>query len=59
MGAVREKLLPSSNMDLLLACEMEDEEALKVYKDHPLHIACRDTKVKPNVKSRVCVDFIV
>lgn len=49
--------LPSSNADVMLYSVFEDEAALKNYAVHPLHVAAADSKVRPFVKSRVCMDY--
>ena len=49
--------LPSSNCDLMLDCSFEDEEALKAYAVHPLHVAVANEKVRPFTASRVCMDY--
>lgn len=54
---VQTQYLPSSNADMMLYSEFTDEEALKTYAGHPLHVAVADGKVRPFVKSRVCMDY--
>jgi len=49
--------LASSNADLMLDSAFEDEDALKGYAVHPLHVAVADGVVRPNTKTRVCLDF--
>jgi len=51
--------LASSNADLMLDSSFEDEEALKLYADHPAHVAVADEKVRPFTAERNCMDFIV
>ncbi|MBO7682536.1 MAG: Dabb family protein [Clostridia bacterium] len=51
--------LPTSNADLMLDSTLESFEALKAYAVHPDHVAVADGKVRPNVKSRVCIDYEV
>lgn len=51
--------LETSNADLMLDSALESFEALKGYAVHPAHVAVADGKVRPNVKSRVCIDFEV
>lgn len=51
--------LPTSNADLMLDSMLESFEALKGYAVHPAHVAVADGKVRPNVKSRVCMDYEV
>lgn len=51
--------LASSNADVMLDCTLEDEAALKGYAVHPDHVAVADGKVRPNTKTRVCMDFEV
>ena len=49
--------LPTSNADLMLYSVLESEEALKVYANHPDHLAVAIGKVRPFFKNRVCLDF--
>lgn len=49
--------LASSNADLMLDSSFEDEASLKGYAVHPAHVAVADGVVRPNTKSRVCMDF--
>lgn len=51
--------LASSSADLMLDSTFENEEALKAYKDHPEHVAVADGKVRPHMKTRVCLDYVV
>lgn len=54
---VQTQALPSSNADLMLDSSFENEEALKGYAIHPLHVEVADTKVIPYTASRSCLDF--
>lgn len=51
--------LSSSTADLMLDCTLEDQEALKVYSQHPEHLAVANTKVRPFTVQRSCLDFEV
>ena len=51
--------LSSSNVDLMLDCMFENEEALKGYAVHPEHVKVADGKVRPYTKTRVCLDYEV
>ncbi len=51
--------LPSSNCDVMLDSEFEDEDALKGYAVHPEHVEVANTKVRPYTASRVCMDYEV
>ncbi len=51
--------LPTSNADVLLYSELEDEEALRAYAVHPAHVEVADTKVRPFTKTRTVMDFVV
>lgn len=51
--------LETSNADLMLDSTLESFDALKGYAVHPDHVAVADGKVRPNVKSRVCMDYEV
>ncbi len=49
--------LPSSNADLMLDAAFESAEALQGYAVHPAHVAVANGKVRPSVKTRVCLDY--
>ena len=49
--------LPSSNADMMLESTFVDEAALKGYAKHPAHVAVADSKVRPFVQTRLCLDF--
>ncbi|MBE6798466.1 MAG: Dabb family protein [Ruminococcaceae bacterium] len=49
--------LSSSNADVMLYSAFDNEEALKGYAVHPLHVAVADGKVRPYTKTRLCLDF--
>lgn len=51
--------LASSTADLMLDCTLETPEALKVYSQHPEHLAVANTKVRPFTAQRACLDFEV
>ena len=60
-GLIRIKVntegLASSNADLMLDSAFESEDALKGYSVHPEHVAVADSKVRPHVKIRSCMDY--
>ena len=49
--------LKSSNCDMVLYCEMEKEEDLAVYRDHPDHVAIAQI-IRANCKERRCTDIV-
>lgn len=49
--------LASSTADLMLDCTLENEEALRVYAQHPEHLAVANTKVRPFTVQRACLDY--
>ena len=49
--------LASSNADLMLDSSFTDEASLKGYAVHPAHVAVADGVVRPNAKTRVCLDY--
>ena len=49
--------LDSSNADLMLDSTFENEEALKAYSVHPLHVNVANDKVRPYTAVRSCLDF--
>ncbi len=54
---VQTECLGSSNADVMLDSSFEDEASLKGYAVHPAHVAVADGVVRPNTKTRVCMDF--
>lgn len=51
--------LATSTADLMLDCTLENEDALKIYAQHPEHLAVANTKVRPFTAQRACLDFII
>ncbi len=51
--------LVSSTVDLMLDCTLDSREALKVYSQHPEHLAVANAKVRPFTAQRACLDFEV
>lgn len=49
--------LESSNADCMLDSTFVDEAALKAYAVHPAHQEVANTKVRPYVETRLCLDF--
>ena len=49
--------LPSSNADMMLYSELEGEEYLEIYKNHPEHVRVADKFVRPYTVLRLCLDF--
>ncbi|MGN0707304.1 MAG: Dabb family protein [Faecalibacterium sp.] len=49
--------LPSSTADLMLDSTFESADALKGYSTHPSHVAVANGQVRPNVRTRLCLDF--
>ena len=56
---VRTEGLASSNADLMLDSSFESEAALKGYAVHPAHVAVANSKVRPFVQTRLCLDYQV
>ena len=56
---VQTECLPSSNAEVMLDSTFVDEEALKEYAVHPVHVEAANTKVRPFTKNRACLDFEV
>ena len=49
--------LPSSTADLMLDSTFESADALKNYATHPAHVAVANGVVRPNVQTRLCLDY--
>jgi hypothetical protein len=45
------------NVDVLLETVFENENALKVYAEHPDHVAVGTEKIKPFMSERICYDY--
>ncbi len=51
--------LATANCDVMLYSEMENEDALKGYAVHPVHVEVGTTKVRPFVATRMVMDCVV
>lgn len=49
--------LASSNADVMLESELENEDALERYQSHPDHVAVANTYVRPFTEVRLCMDY--
>lgn len=49
--------LASSNADVMLDSSFESEAALKGYAIHPAHVEVANTKVRPFIETRMCLDY--
>lgn len=56
---VQTEKLATSNADVMLDCTLKDEKALAVYAKYPEHVAVAENKIKPFIKTRICMDFEV
>ena len=54
---IRIEYLPSSSADIMMDSEFENEDALKAYQTHPKHQHVANTYVRPNVETRLSMDF--
>lgn len=54
---VRIEGLESSNADMMLDCDFEDENSLKLYASHPEHNSVANAKVRPYTQTRLCLDY--
>lgn len=51
--------LPSSNAELMLNSVFDNENSLKAYSTHPLHVAVANKYVRPYTATRTCMDYII
>ncbi len=51
--------LETSSADALLDSVFTDKEALEGYAKHPEHVAVADGKIRPFIKTRICMDYEV
>ena len=49
--------LETSNADVMLDSSFETKASLALYASHPKHVAVANGKVRPNTKTRTCIDF--
>ncbi|MBP3330018.1 MAG: Dabb family protein [Clostridia bacterium] len=50
---------PASTGDIMMDSIFENAEALSNYQKHPLHVEIANTKVRPNVDTRLSFDYEV
>ena len=55
--SVQTEGLPTSTADLMLDSTFESPEALKNYSKHPAHLEVANGAVRPNVQTRLCLDY--
>ena len=48
--------LPSASCDVMLDSVLESPETLAAYRDHPAHVAVANSRVRPFVRTRLCMD---
>ncbi len=48
-----------SSADAMLDSTFEDEAALKAYSKHPAHVSVAESRVRPFVQTRLCLNFEV
>lgn len=58
MHILTEKL-PSSSGDIMMDSTFESVESLQNYQKHPLHVEIANSKVRPNVDTRLSFDYEV
>ena len=51
--------LGTAQADLLLDSVFDDEKALKAYTIHPEHVKAAENYVRPVIKNRKCLDFVI
>ena len=54
---IQTEKLSSSSADVMLYSVFESADALSGYSAHPEHVKVADTKVRPYVDTRLCLDF--
>ncbi len=54
---IQTEKLESSNADIMLYSDFENEQTLKNYATHPEHVYVADTFVRPFTETRLCLDF--
>ncbi len=52
-------IVSGSTADVMLDSTLDDLAALKAYSTHPAHIAVANSKVRPFVQMRLCLNFEV
>ena len=52
-------IVSGSTADVMLDSTLDDLAALKAYSTHPAHIAMANSKVRPFVQTRLCLNFEV
>ena len=50
---------PCSAGDVMMDSTFESAEALSAYQKHPLHVEIANSKVRPNVETRLSFDYEV
>ncbi len=54
---VQTEKLDTSNVDFLLDSTVVDKDALAFYANHPDHVKVLNELIRPNIKTRMCIDY--
>lgn len=52
-----EEPMSASTQDMALITELENEDALNTYQNHPDHVHVANTYIRPFVCNRSCLDY--
>lgn len=52
-------IVPNARYRYTFVIDLKDEEALRLYRDHPIHVAFADTYFRPMAPDRITTDYLV
>jgi stress responsive alpha/beta barrel protein len=51
--------IQEGNADFAVVADFEDEDALRTYAEHPVHVAVLTERIRPLVQSREAIQYVI
>ena len=51
--------IQEGNADFAVVADFEDEDALRTYAEHPVHVAVVNERIRPLVRSREAIQYVI
>jgi hypothetical protein len=51
--------IQAGNADFAVVADFEDEEALRSYAEHPVHVAVVEERIHPLVRAREAIQYVI
>ncbi|TMD12615.1 MAG: Dabb family protein [Chloroflexi bacterium] len=51
--------IQEGNADFAVVADFEDEDGLRTYAEHPIHVAVVSERIRPLVRSREAIQYVI